>query len=336
MSLGSLRQERAESSRLAWAFVISLAVHLLLFGGYETGKKMGWWENAHWPAWLSPLKKLADALKKKDLQTAQPLQPQEPPLLFVDVNPANASPEPPKNATHYSSVNSLAANPEVTKESPLPDISGEQKHVIKTEDVPRNKPVPLQPTPPPAAPPAEETKPQEEAKPKPKQPPGDLAMAKPDPAPSKDPGEKETPHTKPRTIAEALARLPDNQLAGQKMKQEGGVHRKLNLSLFDAAATPFGAYDQYLIAAIQSHWYALLEERSYAAESRGKVVLQFVLHPDGRVTGMTMSDNTAGEVLGYICEKAVLDPAPFSAWPNEMRRMIGENRPIQFTFYYDY
>ena len=79
MSLGSLRQERAESSRLVWAFVISLVVHLLLFGGYETGKKMGWWENAHWPAWLSPLKKLADALKKKDLQIAQPLQPQEPP-----------------------------------------------------------------------------------------------------------------------------------------------------------------------------------------------------------------------------------------------------------------
>jgi outer membrane biosynthesis protein TonB len=334
MSLGSLRQERAESSRLAWAFVISLAVHLLLFGGYETGKKMGWWNNAHWPAWLSPLKKLSEALKKKEpLQAAQPLQPQEPPLLFVDVNPANASPEPPKQATHYSSVNSIAANPEVTKESALPEITGEQKHVIKTEDVPRNKPVPLQPTPPVApAPPAPEPV-KEETKPKPTQPPGDLAMAKPDPKPNKEPGE--SPHTRPRTIAEALARQPpDSRLAGQKMKQEGGVQRKLGISLFDAAATPFGAYDAYLIAAIQTRWYALLDERNYAAESRGKVVLNFVLHPDGRITDMTMSDNTSGEVLGYICEKAVLDPAPYQTWPNEMRRMIGENRPIQFTFYY--
>jgi outer membrane biosynthesis protein TonB len=174
-------------------------------------------------------------------------------------------------------------------------------------------------------------------------PPGDLAMAKPDPKPSldpkptKDPSETTTtPHTRPRTIREALARQPDNRLAGQKMKQDGGVRRKLDISLFDAAATPFGAYDSYLISAIQQHWYALLDERNYAAESRGKVVLNFVLHPDGRITDMTMSDNTAGEVLGYICEKAVLDPAPYQAWPNDMRRMIGENRPIQFTFYYDY
>ena len=336
-SAGSLRQERAELSRLAWAFAISMALHLLIFGGYEMGKQLHWWENAHWPAWLSPIKRLAEALKKKEpAQPFQPLQPQEPPLLFVDVNPANASPEPPKKATHYSSANSIAANPDIDKESTLPKISGTQTHVQKTEDVAKNIPVPLQPAPPVAAPAKEN---QDAAKPKRAQAPGDLAMAKPDlnplkEAPPKDPGE--SPHTRPRTIREALARRQDNQLLGQKMKQEGGVHRKLESSLFDAVATPFGAYDQNLIDAIQTRWYALLDERGYALDNRGKVVLQFVLHPDGRVTGMSMSENTAGDVLGLICEKAVLDPAPFPNWPMEMRRMIGENRPIQFTFYYDY
>jgi hypothetical protein len=274
---------------------------------------------------------LADALKKKDsLQPAQPLQPQEPPLLFVDVNPENASTEAPKNATHYSSLNSQAANPEVDKDSNLPKIAGEQKHVPKTEDVPRNKPAPLQP----AAPTPSVQAPQEEVKAKPAQPPGDLAMAKPDPNPPKDPGE--APHSRPRTIKEALARQQDNRLAGQKMKQEGGVRHRLDTSLFDTVATPFGEYDRYLIDAIQQRWYALLDERNYALDNRGKVVVQFVMHPDGRITDMTMSDNTAGEVLGYICEKAILDPAPYAAWPNAMRRMIGENRPIQFTFYYEY
>ena len=332
--MGLQRQERAEFSRLAWAFAISMVLHLLIFGGYETGKKYHWWENAHWPAWLSPIKRLAEALKKKDsLQPAQPLQAQQPPLLFVDVDPANASPEVPKNATHYSSLNSQAANPEIDKESNLPKISGEQKHVPKTEDVPRSKPAPLQPAPAAPAPVTKET--QEEAKPKPTQAPGDLAMAKPDPNPSKDPGE--APHVRPRRIAEALARQQqDNRMPGQKMKQDGGVRRKLETSLFDAVATPFGQYDRYLIEAIQQRWEGLLDERRYALDTRGKVVLQFVLHPDGRITDMTMSENSAGDVLGYICEKAVMDPAPFPPWPNEMRRMIGENRPIQFTFYYDY
>ena len=330
----SLRQERAVSSRLVWAFVISIVLHLVIFGGYETGKKLNWWQNAHWPSWLSPVKRLVEALKKKEIvKPAQPLQPSEPPLLFVDVNPALASIEPPKKATHYSSMNSEAANPDVDKESDLPKITGEQRHVIKTEDAPRNKPVPLQPAPaPPPAPQEPETK--EEPKPKPAEPKGDLAMAKPEPKPieQKEPAK---PHTKPRTVREALARLPDNVLAGQKMKQEGGVRRKLQTSLFDTQASPLGAYDRALIDAIQSRWYALLDERNYAAESRGKVVIQFVLHPDGRVTEMSTPENTAGEVLGYLCEKAIQDPAPFPSWPMELRRMIGETRQITFTFYYD-
>jgi outer membrane biosynthesis protein TonB len=331
--LVSVRQERAEFSRLAWAFAISMALHLVIFGGYETGKKLHWWENAHWPAWLSPVKRLAEAFKKKaSLQPAQPPQAREVPLLFVDVNPENASPEPPKNATHYSSVNSQAANPEPDKESNLPKISGEQVHVPKTEDVPRNKPVPLQPAPQPPTPVAKEE--QQELKPKAAPPPGDLAMAKPELNPPKEQGEAPLP--RPRTIKEAMARQQNNQLMGQKMKQDGGVRRRLDMSLFDAIATPYGSYDRELIQAIQQRWEALLDERSYALDNHGKVVLQFVLHTDGRVTGMATAENTAGDVLGYICQKAVLDPAPFPPWPNEMRRMIGENRPVQFTFYYDY
>jgi len=31
--------EQAEFSRLAWAFAISLALHLLIYGGYHTGQK---------------------------------------------------------------------------------------------------------------------------------------------------------------------------------------------------------------------------------------------------------------------------------------------------------
>ena len=48
----SWRLEQAEVSRLTWAFAISLACHLLVFGTYETGKKYHLWQNMHWPAWL--------------------------------------------------------------------------------------------------------------------------------------------------------------------------------------------------------------------------------------------------------------------------------------------
>jgi len=327
-ALGAVRQERAESSRLAWAFAFSIALHLLILGSYEAGKKFNWWDTMRWPNWLKPVKHLVEAFKAKP--TPPPLHPQrEIPLVFVDVDPALASPEPPKNAQYYSAHNAQAANPDATRETDIPKITGQQEHVVKTEDVPKNKFVPLQPAPAPT-PPQEQ---QEEAKPKPTEPIGDLVLAKPEPNPPKEPGD--APKPRPRRLADVRRPPADNRLAGQKIKQDGGVQRRLDTSLFNTVATPYGAYDSALIAVIQQRWYTLLDERSYALDSRGKVVLQFVLHPDGRVTGMKVAENTAGEVLGIVCEKAVLDPAPFPPWPTDMRRLIGEERPIQFTFYYD-
>ncbi len=119
------------------------------------------------------------------------------------------------------------------------------------------------------------------------------------------------------------------------MQQEGGVRHRHEMASLDTKATPFGAYDAALIDAIAQRWYSLLDAQNYASDSRGKVVLQFGLHYDGRVTDMNVAENSAGEVLGLICQKAVLDNAPFAAWPSDMRRTLGDIRHIQFTFYYN-
>ena len=322
----SLRLEQAESSRLAWAFALSVALHLLVFGAYESNRKFGWSQYVHWPAWLQPVHRLVDLLKTR--KTIPPPS-REAPLLFVDVNPALATAEPPPDSRFYSDKNSRAANPDADKDTGIPKITGTQKDVPRTEDIPRQKFSQLQPSPP-----AQPQEPQEELKPKPTQAPGDLAMAKPDLTPRKDSGEAE--HSRPRTLKEALARLqPDDRLAGQKMKQEGGVKRHYLEPGFDARATPFGAYDRALILAVEQRWFALLDQRDYASDARGRVVVQFQLHYDGKVTDVSIAENTAGEVLGLLCQKAVQDPAPFGTWPSDMRRLAGDTRYIQFTFYYN-
>src|SRR5690242_10033650 len=105
----SLRLERAEVSRILWAFGISIALHLLIFGGYEAGKQAGLWQRMRMPDWVRLPKMLGGILK-----TAQPKPPppRELPLMFVDVNPAIATPDPPEKAKYYSDKNSVAANPE--------------------------------------------------------------------------------------------------------------------------------------------------------------------------------------------------------------------------------
>lgn len=337
-----LRPGRSDSSRLAWAFVISLTVHLALAGGYYTGKQLGWWQHLQNLHWVKSSRMLTALLRKAEAEPARPAEPlPDIPLVFVEVSPAQATPEAPKNAQYYSSHNSQAANPDADQDIGVPKITGHQEQVAKTEDVPRDKPVPLQPALPatPAREEQEELKPKPAPEPapllKPAPAPADLALAKPpEPtSPQKDAGQDV--RSRPRTIKEALARKPASHIPGEKMKQDGGVRRRLEVASLDAKATPFGAYDAMLVEAISQRWFSLLDERDFASDSRGKVVVHFKLHQDGRVTGLTVAENTAGEVLGLLCQKAVLDPAPFAAWPTEMRRLMGESRSIQFTFYYN-
>lgn len=320
-----MRPGRFDYKRLMWAFAISLAIHGGGYGAYRL-------ERVVMPILLQRVKilaALAEALHKKP--NTPPPTPSEPPLAFVEVNPSFATPEPPKEAKYYSSQNSKAANPVATIDSNIPKITGKQQEVTKTEDAPR-KFDKLQPTPAPA----KETQQEEHARPKP--PVGELAMAKPETILHPDNGNAE--HTRPRTLAEAKARQPSELMPGQKMKQEGGVRRRLEISTLDAKATPFGAYDAAFIAAVQQHWYDLLDSMNFSYDRHGYVVLQFHLNYDGTITDMQVVDDTVDPtldgVMGFLCQRAVNEPAPFERWPREMRLQTDKNyREIQFTFFYD-
>jgi len=327
VSESSVRSEREWGSRLAWAFVFSMTLHALLFGGYYMGREFGLWQRLELPAWLrsSSSKALAELLKKNEITRQE-----EMPLIFVDVSSAQATPEPPKSAKYYSNKNSKAANPEPDKETEIPKIDGKRPELVKTEDVPKENFVPLQPTPPPLP---QSKEPQEEVKSATTYKPGDLTMAKPDPNPQKDEGKERQPRRRP-TVQEAKARL-ENRMAGQKMKQEGGVRHRLDIESLDAKVTIFGDYDWALVQAVRLCWYRLLDEQSYSSDYRGKVVLQFRLHQDGNITDLDVVENTAGSVPGLLCETAVEKPKPYEKFPADMRRVVGDIRNIRFTFYYD-
>jgi hypothetical protein len=302
----SLRLSSPEMRRLGLALALSLAVHLLGWGGYEADKQLGWSQRLHWPTWLPRL-----AIMKI---TPSPVpQNNDAQLTFVEV--AQPAAEAPQNTKYYSSQNSRAAGPTQGNKD-VPQLNGKQIEVVKTENVPRpdfNKLQPAAPTPQQKLQPAARL--------------GDLTLGKP-----KNSQPQEQPH--PRTVSQALAQQA-HQLPGQQMKQEGGTRRAALMSSLDVKATPFGAYDSAFIAAVTQRWYDLLDSRQFAMDRSGKVTLRFHLNYDGSIVDMKILENTVGDVLGYVCQKAVTDPAPFAPWPSDMRRIIGENyREITFTFYY--
>jgi hypothetical protein len=318
----SLRLDRFESNRLAWAFGISLAAHLIVWGGYEGGKKLGIWQSLAVPAWLQ---KMVQAFAPPKAVSVVEPKIGEPPLVFIDVRDSQAEVEPPKNPVGYSDKNSLAASAVPDKDTNLPKLDGSQDKVPRTEDVERRPFDQLKPSRPVETPTDEERAKPETAR-------GDLTMGKPDVRLRPDTGKAE--RTKPRTLTEARLKNPTSQIPGPKMKQEGGTRRNSLDAGFDVAASPFGAYDRAFIAAVSQRWYDLLEDR--VGYQPGRVVVQFRLNYDGRITDVRTIENSTSDLLGFLCQKAIIDPAPYEKWPREMRMQIGEDyRTIKFTFYYN-
>lgn len=324
------------------AFVASLLIHASLYGSWLAGKHLGLWN--HQASWfLSLLSKKSPPSQRANLAPAPPDAPKPIPVTFAEVDPDSAAQTPPEETKYYGALSSLASNPEASlQEKDKPKIDGSQDKVVRLADNPRPIPFPLQPSPPPE--PETPSTPQPEKpearpdQPEPK-PPGDLAKASPLELPKSGetaqrltvPPAPPKPQDRPRKLAEVR---PQNMaLAGQTMVQDGGVPRRGRVAL-NVKATPFGAYDLAFIRAVEQRWYTLLDTTSFVQRS-GKVVLEFKLHSDGRVTELKAQTNEVGEILGLLCQRAIVDPAPYAPWPSDMRRMIGDNvREVTFTFYY--
>jgi len=322
---GSLRIGRRESTRLITALVLSLLVHLAVWGCYHVGHKMGWWDKIHPPKWVQ-------ALIQKH-QPPPPPPPHEEPMTFVDVSHADAdAPEKPK---YYSYRNSHAANPVEAKQN-VPQINGKQTVVVKTEDVAKavkkdtdtqktdnssqsSQAHPLRPSPKPALTEARQTL-------------GETEQLKTN-APATDTTPQQQQVERPRTLKEALAQR--KQLPGQMMQQNGGVAHHAQITELDAKATPFGEYDRALIEAVQQRWYDLLDKNHYADDRNGKVTVTFKLMQNGDAIEVRAAEDTVGPTLSMLCVDAIEEASPFGKWPSDMIREIGKNyREITFTFYY--
>jgi outer membrane biosynthesis protein TonB len=163
---------------------------------------------------------------------------------------------------------------------------------------------------------------------------GDLAMAKPNEGKTytnTDAVEPKPEHHRPRLLKD----VPGHSgMAGQQMRQSGGVQ---NLALdpsFAAIAKSYGNYDAQLIDAVRTCWFNLLQDRTPTVT--GKVVVSFTLLPSGRVMDVKIASNTVDDFYGTLCSSAILNSAPFGVWPRQMQLDLGsDHRDVQFTFFYD-
>ncbi len=321
------------------AFLISLIIHLMGYGGYRAARHYKVLENSRIAQALARLERKIMPPPPKVVRKPPPRQEQPVELTFAMADPSRATAAPPEAPKFYGPVNNVAANPTKTVPTDVPQVDGPQKQVIRTTENEVTQIKPTQPKPPVEPPQPDKEKEEEEKKPaaKPKTEVGDLAMAKlkPDPLAKTEPeqtektGEEQKPkHKRPRRLSELA-----QGIKGERMAQNGGVARIESLASLDTKSSITGDYDYAFVAAVQARWDSLLEERG--ASVGGKVVLQFVMHSDGTITGMQVIQESVGEALTALCERAVLDPAPFDPWSPEMKNELHSNqRTVQFTFWY--
>jgi hypothetical protein len=335
MTIGEVRdrlRETAVRQPLVAALAASLVLHACLYTTWRVGKELGWWKHQPSLRLLSSIfqkrlsaAQLAKAAEKKVAQEQQPVIP----LQFVDVDPAAPPEEPPKDTKFYGERSARAANPDDAVDSNVPKLDGKQERMVRLEDSERPKAFPLQPSEPPET--AQQPKPKSDLL-------GDLAKLNPDYLRPPSDGKADATlgdaankrQERPRRLAQVVEQ--QSPRAGEKMRQDGGVRRRGRG--LDVAGTTFGSYDAAFIRAVEQRWFHLLDNTPLSFRS-GKVVLQFMLTYDGRILDMRVADNDTSDSQSFLCQRAVLDPAPYGRWPDDMRRAMGNTRSIQFTFYFD-
>lgn len=345
-----------EQHPLLFALAISLGLHVVLFFFGGALLSMAILKNP------DLLKQIAQSPERIIELTAQELRPSPPkleqerqmPMLFIEVDPSKAVKEAPENTKFYSAQSTLASNPDTKIDSELPKIDGKQTQITRAFEAPRSqpKPAPLQPSPAQQA--KVESQPQKETPDKPreqikqaakpmvteqrekntdlaKQETGELdAKKSPQEATAESPP---APPARPKNLTEARLRQSDTRPPGEKMKLDGGVKSISSDFSFSAKGTPLGDYDARIVDAIRTKWYALLENRT---SPRGHVTIEFRLHSNGSVSHMKTTEQDVGDLFAFLCQNAIMTPAPYEKWSEEVRSAVRQDyRDVKFTFFYN-
>jgi hypothetical protein len=338
--------DQRENLALEIAVLVSMLLHAAFFGAYQYRGTF-----ARVPLLKQLINLITTPQTHREIshepeQTITFIERPEPeaPRTFMETDETQVTGEQPAKARYYSDKSTIAANPvnPTSKVGDTPFLEGTESRYASTENVPPKR----------EAPPALPAAPAAPAM-KPAVPPSPPAPSAESPKPVQGPtvveekkmamlGEEvplaaRTPP--PQTASEASPAAPAfpssrRELAALKSRVTAMGTSRIGVAAFNVAESPFGAYDKELIKAVQSRWYALIQQNGLY-ERAGVVTLRFELLDDGTVHALTVKQNTAGQILALFCEKAIVDSAPFAPLPEKLRVLIGnEPRDVNFTFYY--
>ena len=115
----------------------------------------------------------------------------------------------------------------------------------------------------------------------------------------------------------------------------GGSARTLgNLEvLSDTQGVDFGPYLSRVLDAVRRNWYILIPEEARAPlMKRGKLAIEFVILPDGKIAGMKLVAPSGDVALDRAAWGGITGSNPFAPLPGEFH---GPYLALRFRFYYN-
>ena len=103
--------------------------------------------------------------------------------------------------------------------------------------------------------------------------------------------------------------------------------------LTDTQGVDFGPYLSRLLQAVRANWYAVIPEAARPPLlKRGKVSIQFVVLPNGRVSGLQLVGGSGDVSLDRAAWHGITASDPFAPLPNQFH---GPYSGLRFHFYYN-
>jgi len=98
----------------------------------------------------------------------------------------------------------------------------------------------------------------------------------------------------------------------------------------NALGTPLGQYQKYVLDAIGSRWYALVEQKNDLVNI-GTTDVTFVIDRNGHVKNLKIIANTSNETLANVCIQSIQD-AQLPPMSDDLAAVRPEGLPMEIPF----
>jgi hypothetical protein len=209
---------------------------------------------------------------------------------FMETDESKKAPEP-KDKTFESNANSIGASElAATGELPLPSQAGKDRPFMDLETHPYSRDMKGAQT-------EQSAASQQNAKP----------ASQPAPLTAAEQFALLTQKSAPET--ERPTEASQAQSAYRPYKERARISGRITnrgVSSVDALGTPLGRYQKYVLDAIGSRWYALVEQKNDLVNI-GTTDVMFVIDRNGHVKNLKIVANTSNETLANVCIQSIQD-----------------------------